>query len=71
AFTCSGFETKDSDFDSDHHAADIRPVWLVGIVNQIVATWGFTASGVYEHVQPRTLSLLPFYFQFVYTRFLR
>ncbi|GBM43691.1 hypothetical protein AVEN_26558-1 [Araneus ventricosus] len=35
---CSGFESKDSDFDSDHHAADVRRVYLVIIVNQLVAT---------------------------------
>ncbi|GBN85753.1 hypothetical protein AVEN_26389-1 [Araneus ventricosus] len=35
---CSGFKSKDSDFASDHHAADIRRVYLVIIVNQLVAT---------------------------------
>ncbi|GBM56887.1 hypothetical protein AVEN_227384-1 [Araneus ventricosus] len=29
---------QDSDFDSDHHAADIRRAYLVIIVNQLVAT---------------------------------
>ncbi|GBN86507.1 hypothetical protein AVEN_82721-2-1, partial [Araneus ventricosus] len=35
---CSGFESKDSDFDSNHHAADVRRAYLGIIVNQLVAT---------------------------------
>ncbi|GBM90913.1 hypothetical protein AVEN_46396-1 [Araneus ventricosus] len=37
-YTCSGIESKDSDLDSDHHAADVRRAYLVIIVNQLVAT---------------------------------
>ncbi|GBO36247.1 hypothetical protein AVEN_182403-1 [Araneus ventricosus] len=35
---CSGIETKDSDLDSDHHAANVRRAYLIIIVNQLVAT---------------------------------
>ncbi|GBM97849.1 hypothetical protein AVEN_148147-1, partial [Araneus ventricosus] len=40
-YTCSGLESKDSEFDSDHHAADVRRVYLVIVVNQLVATERF------------------------------
>ncbi|GBN47188.1 hypothetical protein AVEN_261656-1 [Araneus ventricosus] len=47
---------KDSDLSADHHAADLRRTWHTEIVNQLVATGGFTTSED-EDAQTRTLSL--------------